>query len=71
MTSLISFATEKGVVYNVIDYNRSKSRIEMRLKAYIARNVWGDSGFYPIWNSNDLTIKAALETNMKDLKNEN
>ena len=71
MNSFISFATEKGVAFDDEGFKRSKSRIEMRLKAYIARNVWGETGFYPIWNSNDPTIKAALETNLSEVLNEN
>ena len=70
MERFILFSTDKGVEYNEAGFQRSKERIEMRLKAYIARNVWGDVGFYPIWNSNDPTIKAALATSLKIIMNE-
>ena len=67
---LIAFADEKGVPFNEKGYARSKKLITKRLKAYIARNVWSDEGFYPIWNSDDPTIKAAMNTDISLFLNE-
>ena len=60
LENLIEFGENKGVEYDEEGFNRSKKTIKRRLKAYIARNIWNDEGFYPIWNSNDPTIKAAI-----------
>ena len=68
IAELIAFAENKKVVYNDFGFNRSKGVIEKRLKAYIARNIWNDVGFYPIWNSDDPTIKAAVVSNVNNLK---
>ena len=60
LKNLIEFAENKSVKYDEDGFNRSKKTIKRRLKAYIARNIWNDEGFYPIWNSDDPTIKAAM-----------
>jgi carboxyl-terminal processing protease len=39
----------------------SESIIENQLKAYIARNIIDNKGFYPIWNQNDVTIQYAVD----------
>lgn len=39
----------------------SESIIENQLKAYIARNIIDNKGFYPIWNQNDITIQYAID----------
>ncbi len=39
----------------------SGSIIDNQLKAYIARNIIDNKGFYPIWNKNDVTIQYAVD----------
>lgn len=39
----------------------SESIIHNQIKAYIARNILDNKGFYPIWNKNDATLQSALE----------
>ena len=39
----------------------SESIIENQLKAYVARNMIDNKGFYPIWNQNDITIQYAID----------
>ena len=60
LRDLIAFAEKKGVAYDEKGFKRSKETIKRRLKAYIARNIWNDEGFYPVWNRDDPTIKAAM-----------
>ncbi len=67
ISDLISFAEDRKVVYDEFGFNRSKKVIVKRLKAYIARNIWNDEGFYPIWNNDDPTIKAAVLSNINNL----
>lgn len=57
----IAFANEKGIPFDKNGYKRSEEIIKKRIKAYIARNIWGDEGFYPLWNEGDLTISKSLE----------
>ena len=35
--------------------------IHTQLKAYIARNILDNKGFYPIWEELDVTLKYAIE----------
>jgi carboxyl-terminal processing protease len=67
LEDLKSFAQERGVIYHEEGFNRSKELVIKRLRAYIARNIWNDEGFYPIWNSDDPTIKAALESDLNSV----
>jgi carboxyl-terminal processing protease len=64
LDDLIAFGEERGVPFDEAGFVRSKNTIERRLKAYIARNIFNDEGFYPIWNSDDKVIKAALEADI-------
>ncbi|MFN8416302.1 MAG: S41 family peptidase [Cytophagaceae bacterium] len=41
------------IVYTDSDIQKSKKTIENYMKAYIARGVWGNKGFYPIYNLTD------------------
>jgi carboxyl-terminal processing protease len=67
LAELISFAEKKDIVFDEFGFERSKKIILKRLKAYIARNIWNDEGFYPIWNYDDPTIKAAVLSNVQNL----
>jgi carboxyl-terminal processing protease len=57
----ITFSDEHGVPYdlNTTPYFEEKSKI--LLKAYIARNLFDDEGFYPIYHTTDETFLKALE----------
>ncbi|MFT6802749.1 MAG: carboxyl-terminal processing protease, partial [Salibacteraceae bacterium] len=51
MDAFIEFTSDKGVAFDENGFERSREVIVRRIKAYIARNIWGDAGFYPIWNN--------------------
>lgn len=51
---------EKGVSFTNKDLNESKDLMKMQLHAYVARNILGDQGFYPILFKNDKTVTKAL-----------
>ncbi len=55
------YLASKKVEYTDADFEAARAPIENILQAYIARNILGDSGFYPIYNQTDETIKKALE----------
>jgi len=60
--SFVGYATTKGVVANKKQIDISKRFLLMQLKAYISRNILGDTGFYPLLYKDDKTVKRALET---------
>jgi carboxyl-terminal processing protease len=57
----ITFADEHGVPFdpNTTSYYEGKTKI--LLKAYIARNLFDDEGFYPIYHTTDETFLKALD----------
>ncbi len=61
VAEFVEYAKEQGIDKNKKSFKRSKQRIEDRLRAQIARNIWDDAAFYPLWNENDKTIKEALK----------
>ena len=56
-----AFAATKGVPANQAQINISKRFLLTQLKAYISRNMLGDTGFYPLLYKNDKTVKTALD----------
>lgn len=56
-----NFAEGKNIKKKSNQIAKSKSYIENLLKAYIARNTLGYSGFYPILHKKDNTLKKALD----------
>ena len=61
MSQLIEFGKEKGIKYNAEQYKISKPYIITEVKAYIARNIIDNDGFYPILFKNDDMVLAALK----------
>lgn len=57
----VAFAERKGVRRNVQGLKQSGEIIETQLIAYVARNVVGDDGFYPIIQRVDKTLLRAIE----------
>ena len=55
------FAEKKGVKTNPNDLKISSKIIDSQVKAYIARNIIGEKGFYPIIQSIDKTLLQAIE----------
>ena len=61
INELIKFAESEGVDYNDEEFQRSRSMIELLLKAYIARDFWESSEFYQILNLSDPIFNRAVE----------
>ncbi len=57
----IVYAEAKGTKSSGNDKEKSRDIINSRLKAYIARNIIGDQGFYPILLKDDPAILRALK----------
>jgi len=61
LTSFVDYASKNGVPKNAQDLLESKHIIHTEIKAYIARNMLDNRGFYPIWNNIDYTFNQAIE----------
>ena len=57
----VAFADKKGVKPNHADLETSSKIIDNQIKAYIARNIIGEEGFYPIIKNIDKTLLEAIE----------
>lgn len=60
IAQLIKFAEKQGVKTNMAQLNVSRVLIETDLKAYVARNIIDNDGFYPILLKQDIELQAAV-----------
>ncbi len=61
LKDFVKFASKEGVKMNRKQFKTSKHTIEVELKAYIARNVLDNDGFYPILGKIDEVLIDAIE----------
>ncbi len=59
--ALVHLADEKGVVGTEEQRQAARRESDILLKAYIARNLFNDEGFYPIYAPMDEILQRALE----------
>ena len=71
LDDFVDYADERGIEKNIQGIKESGDVIETQLKAYIARNIIGEEGFYPIISQIDNTLLEAIEITRKDLLVEN
>ena len=71
LDDFVEYADVRGIEKNMQGLKESGNVIETRLKAYIARNIIGEEGFYPIISQIDNTLLEAIEITRKDLLVEN
>mgnify|MGYP003298941926 FL=1 len=57
---LCDYAAKKGVRKQSLN-QEEKNVLEKELKAYIARNIYDNEAFYPIFNEDDPAIEKAVE----------
>ncbi len=62
LAQFITFAKEKGVKPDYDDIRVSKNILHKTIKAYVARNIIDNDGFYPIIADIDYTLKVAIDT---------
>ena len=58
---LVAQAEKKGIKGNDIERQVARRESDILLKAYIARNLFDDEGFYPIYEPMDDVLQKALE----------
>jgi carboxyl-terminal processing protease len=61
LDSFMSFAESQGIKKTREGREISGELLKIQLKAYIARNILDNQGFYPIWKNLDATLKIATE----------
>jgi carboxyl-terminal processing protease len=61
LDQFVQFASENGVKKDPHGLKESGKIIHTQLKAYIARNILDNKGFYPIWTEIDTTLKYAID----------
>ncbi len=61
LNDFISYSEKLGVKSNPKEVETSKGLIKNLLKASIARQIWGNDGFYPILNKEDKAILKAMD----------
>lgn len=67
LSDFVKYAEEKGVPRDNEGLNESKIIINTQLKAYIARNIIGEEGFYPIIKKIDKTLLKAIDISRQNL----
>jgi len=60
-SSLVSYAEEEGLDYNEEQFGLSEDKINLLLKAYIARDLWDSTEFYQIFNKSNKSLDKAIE----------
>ncbi len=60
-SEFVNFAESNGIKQNIKGFEESKARIKLLLKAFIARNLLDDKGFYPIYLQSDIGFLRALD----------
>jgi carboxyl-terminal processing protease len=61
LDQFVQYASENGVKKDPAGLKISGDLISMQIKAYIARNILDNKGFYPIWEKIDTTLKYAID----------
>jgi carboxyl-terminal processing protease len=69
LNEFVQYAEKSGVRANNEEIKKSDKLLRVQLKALIARNIWGNEGFYPVINSADNAFQKALEVmSLKSIK---
>jgi carboxyl-terminal processing protease len=61
LDQFVEFAAANGIKKDQEGLKISGKIIHIQLKAYIARNILDNKGFYPIWEQIDTTLKYAID----------
>jgi len=62
MPQFITYAKDKGVQPDYNDIKISRPILQKTIKAYVARNIIDNDGFFPIIADIDQTLKVAVDT---------
>lgn len=71
LSDFVKYVESKGIAKDSNGLKVSGTIINTQLKAYIARNIMGEEGFYPIIKKIDKTLLRAIEISRQNLLVEN
>jgi carboxyl-terminal processing protease len=71
LNEFVTYAHEKEISRDADGLRRSGEIINTQVKAYIARNIIGEEGFYPIIRKIDNTLLSAIELSKQNMLVEN
>ena len=60
LQDLVNLANQFDISFDITQFNKSMPMIKNRIKAYIARSVWNNKGWYKIANEMNETFREAL-----------
>lgn len=66
LSQLVAMGEKEKVKSNPSDLARNKSVFQIYLKAEIARRVWGNPSFYPIFNESNEVLQQVIKNNLFD-----
>lgn len=61
LSQLMRLAKEKDIKFSIAEFEQDREYLQNRLKAEIARNIWGMSKYYQVILEYDNQFKAALD----------
>ena len=61
LNDFADYAAKNNVKRNDVQMKQSEAILKNQLKALIARNIWNNDGFYPVFQSQDNVLKKAIE----------
>ncbi|WMJ72605.1 S41 family peptidase [Cytophagaceae bacterium ABcell3] len=61
LQDLVKMGKKVDIKYKEKEFKRSKEFMRTNVKAYIARSVWGNRGFYPVINKYDEVFQTAIK----------
>lgn len=61
LAELVMITEANKLEFNEAQFNHSKPLIKTHVKAQIARNIWNNNGFYPIYNQTNEIFLSALK----------
>lgn len=61
LKKIVAQADQAGIPHDDKVLRTAKAYMKALLKAYIARNIWREQGFYPIYHQNDEEFQKALK----------
>ena len=59
LNEFVNYSSVKGITPDTKGISVSKEVLKIRIKAYIARNIWGNDGYYAIINQDDNVLMRA------------
>ncbi|MDZ4715501.1 MAG: S41 family peptidase [Cytophagales bacterium] len=61
LAQLVKVGSDNKVAPDWKDLNRHKSIFQINVKAQIARRIWGNDGFYPVYNQANEALQQAVK----------